>query len=133
MNLRHVALVCSCEENADTFFAVLLGLKKAEPKHISPALAKAIFGIDSELEVINYLNDEIHFEIFIFGQARGKDRRIEHVCLEVDDLASFLRRCRGLNVKILQVPRGESLLTFISDFDGNLFEIKEKKGVDRRP
>ena len=127
MNLRHVALICSSEENADEFFGNLLGLKKSEPKTIPPALSKALFDIDSELKVMNYVNDHIQFEIFIDSHDQSKVRQLEHVCLEVDDLPVFLQRCRRLNVKILQVPKGDSLLTFIRDFDNNLFELKEKK------
>jgi hypothetical protein len=32
MILRHVALTCSSENNADGFFKNLLGLEKSEPK-----------------------------------------------------------------------------------------------------
>ena len=31
-----------------------------------------------------------------------------------------------MNVKVLQVPKGETFLTFIYDFDGHLFELKEQ-------
>jgi hypothetical protein len=31
-----------------------------------------------------------------------------------------------MEVKILQIPRGATFLTFIRDYDGNLFEIKAK-------
>ena len=31
-----------------------------------------------------------------------------------------------MEVEILQIPRGAGFLTFIRDYDGNLFEIKEK-------
>jgi catechol 2,3-dioxygenase-like lactoylglutathione lyase family enzyme len=124
MILRHVALTCSSEEKSDKFYKNLLGLKKSEPKTIPPALSKALFDINSELKVINYLNDFLHFEIFITRHNNSGTKRIEHVCLEVDDLAEFLEKCRTLQVKIVQVPRGNKLLTFVSDDDDNLFEIK---------
>ena len=123
-NLRHMALVCSSEENADLFFVNLLGLKKSAPKTVSPAVSKAIFGVNFELRVVNYENDDIHFEIFIDSRQSKKGERLEHICLEVDDLPVFLQKCRNLKVKIIQVPKGDSLLTFIHDFDNNLFEIK---------
>jgi len=123
-NLRHMALVCSSEENADLFFVNLLGLKKSAPKTVSPALSEAIFGVNFELRVVNYENDDIHFEIFIDSRQSKKGERLEHICLEVDDLPVFLQKCRSLNVNIIQVPKGDSLLTFIHDFDNNLFEIK---------
>ena len=64
-------------------------------------------------------------EIFLTSHNHSSVNRIEHVCLEVDDLAAFLEKCRTLQVKIVQVPKGDKLLTFISDEDGNLFEIKK--------
>lgn len=122
--LRHVALVCSSEEKADLFFVSLLGLKKSAPKTVSPALSNAIFGINFELRVVNYENDDIRFEIFMDSRQPKKNERLEHICLEVDDLPVFLQKCRSLNVNIIQAPKGDALLTFIRDFDNNLFEIK---------
>ena len=124
MILRHVALTSSSEEKSDKFYQALLGLKKSKPKTIPPALSKALFDINSELKIINYLDEHLHFEIFVTSHNNSSVRRIEHVCLEVDDIAAFLEKCRTLQVKIVQVPRENKLLTFISDDDGNLFEIK---------
>ena len=124
MILRHIAITCSSEEKSDKFYKSLLGLQKSDPKTIPADLSKALFDINSELKVINYLNDFLHFEIFITRHNTSAIRRIEHVCLEVDDLAEFLEKCCTLQVKIVQVPRGDKLLTFVSDDDGNLFEIK---------
>jgi len=124
MILRHVALTCSSEEKSDKFYKNLLGLQKSAPKTIPSSLSKALFDINSELKIINYRNEDLHFEIFFASQIKSSVRRIEHVCLEVDDLAAFLEKCRTLQVKIVQVPKEDKLLTFISDDDGNLFEIK---------
>ena len=124
MILRHVALTCSSEEKSDKFYKNLLGLQKSEPKTIPPALSKTLFDIESELKIINYQNEYLHFEIFLTSHNNPSVRRIEHVCLEVDDLATFLEKCRTLQVKIVRVPKEDKLLTFISDDDGNLFEIK---------
>ena len=126
MILRHVALTCSSEEKSDKFYKSLLGLQKSAPKTIPAALSKTLFDINSELTIINYLNEYLHFEIFLTSHNNPSVRRIEHVCLEVDDLAAFLEKCRILQVKIVQVPREDNLLTFISDDDGNLFEIKSQ-------
>jgi len=126
MNVKDVGLVSGSERNADKFFEELLGLKKAEPKTLPAALSQALFDVNSDLIVINYLNDYAHFEIFISGAYKSSRRPIQHVCLEVDDLPSFLQKCRRLDVQILQIRKEDSQLTFISDYDGNLFEIKKK-------
>ena len=64
MILRHVALTCSSEEKSDKFYKNLLELKKSAPKTLPSAISKALFDIDSELKIINYLNEHLHFEIF---------------------------------------------------------------------
>ena len=125
MILRHVALTSSSEKNSDKFFKNLLCLEKSEPKTLPRALSKAIFGIDSELQILNYLDEYVHFEIFICSHSMNRVRQIEHVCLEVDDLQGFLKKCRNLGVEVSQIPKGDRTLTFIRDFDGNLFEMKQ--------
>ena len=127
MLLQHVALTCSSEEISDRFYKNLLGLDKSEPKILPTTLSKAIFNVDTELMMINYQGEKVHFEIFITGHLMNDTRQIEHVCLEVDDLQSFLKKCDKLDVDISQIPKGNRILTFIRDYDGNLFEIKRKQ------
>jgi catechol 2,3-dioxygenase-like lactoylglutathione lyase family enzyme len=124
MFLKHVGLTCSTEDNADKFYRDLLGLSKSEPKSLPSELARAIFNVDAELQIINYMNKDVHFEIFIANLTDIKSREIAHQCLEVDALSDFIPKCRSLNVEIRQIPKGDKTLTFIRDFDGNLFEIK---------
>ena len=124
MILKHVALVCGSEENSDKFYEQLLGLTKLNSKTLPRDLSMQIFDLDSELTIINYADDNIHFEIFIDHRDSLNNQKIEHVCLEVEDLAVFLSKCRTMGVKVLQIPKGDKFLTFIRDYDGNLFEIK---------
>jgi len=126
MLLKHAGLTCSSEENSDKFYRDLLGLNKSEPKILPSNLAKAIFKLDAELQMINYMNDPIHFEIFIADQSSTSPRPIEHLCLEVDDLTGFIKKCRRLQVEVALIPKGDKTLTFIKDFDGNLFEVTQK-------
>ena len=124
MLIKHVGLACSTEENADKFYQELLGLKKSELKTLPSDLSRAIFNFDAELTIIDFRDEKVHFEIFISGPLDERFGQIAHQCLEVDDLSAFIEKCRTLNVKIRQIPKGDRTLTFIRDFDGNLFEIK---------
>ena len=126
MLLKHVALTCSSEEKSDKFYQGLLGLEKSEPKTLPAVLSKSIFNLDSELIIINYLNEHLHFEIFITDRSKDRTGQIEHYCLEVGNLEDFINKCRILGVEIAQIPKSHSTLTFIKDFDGNLFEIKDR-------
>ena len=40
-----------------------------------------------------------------------------------------MKRCKAADVAVNRVPKGDRLLTFVKDYDGNLFEIKEAPGV----
>ena len=126
MVLKHIGLVCSSENHSDRFYGGLLGLEKKSSKTVPSELSKQIFNLDSEYKIVNYADDDIHFEIFIDAQKRFEGKKIEHVCLEVDDLAVFLDKCRALEVNVRQIPKADGFLTFIRDYDGNLFEIKAK-------
>jgi catechol 2,3-dioxygenase-like lactoylglutathione lyase family enzyme len=121
-----VGLRCSSEENADTFYRDLLGLTKSEPKALPLELSKAIFSVDTEMLMINYQDEQVHFEIFVTAPNGGSRRNIAHTCLEVDNLEVFLEKCRGLSIDIARIHKGDKILTFIKDFDGNFFEIKER-------
>lgn len=127
MLLKHVALISSSEENSDKFYKNLLGLRKMRSKILPASLSKQIFNLDCEYKIIDYSNEDIHFEIFIGNQKSSDNKKVEHVCLEVNDMELFLNKCKDMAVKFLQIPKGEFFLIFISDYDGNLFEIKEKK------
>lgn len=124
MNVLHIALTCSSEERADQFYAGLLGLEKQDPKIVPAEVSHALFNISSELRVINYTGPAVRFEIFFDSNQPGNPRRIDHVCIEVDDLEKFLQNCRRADVKVMQVLKGDALVTFIKDFEGNLFEVK---------
>lgn len=122
--LQHVAVTCSSEKKADRFYKNLLGLEKSGPKILASSLCMAIFRVDSELLMINYLGESVHFEVFITGHAADRKRQIEHICLKVDDLQCFLKKCDDLDIQVSQIPKGDRILIFIRDYDGNLFEIK---------
>ena len=126
MLLKHVALVCSSENNSDKFYRDLLGLEKKDSKVLPMTLSRQIFNLDAEYKIVNYADTTMQFEIFLGEQGGALKNGLVHICLEVDDLSEFLKRCRSLGTHTRQITRGDGVITFITDFDGNLFEIKEK-------
>ena len=121
---KHTALVCRSEDNADRFYMGLLGLEKAAPKTLPANLSQAIFGVDSELTIINYTGNGMHFEIFIVDSSAHSTPKIEHTCIEVESRSKFVEECSKCSVSVNQIPRGNKTLLFVQDFDGNLFEVK---------
>ena len=123
---KHTALVCRSEENADRFYRDLLRLSKTDPWPVPPDLSKAIFDTDAELTIINYTGDDMHFEIFIAAGYPDSSGEIEHTCIEVASRRNFLDNCQKLGVAVNRVPKGDRILIFVRDFDGNLFEVKSR-------
>ena len=125
MKLRHAGVGCRSEANADRFFRDVLGMKKSEPRTVERELSRALFDVDAELKMIHYVKGDADVEVFIAEGVGGRSRGVGHVCLEVEELGTFLERCREAGVKVIQAPKGESVVTFIRDGDDNLYEIKE--------
>ena len=124
MRWVHMGLSSRSEANGDRFFVDLLGLTKSEPKMLPAPVSRGCFSVDTDLTLIYYDNATTHFEVFIDPERESSTDRIIHACLEVDDRDVFLERCEAAGLQVSRVPKGEKLLTFIRDYDGNLYEIK---------
>jgi len=125
MKLHHAAVVCSSEENSDRFYGSGLGLEKIKKYILSSELAEQIFGTPYECQIIFYSDGNSAIEVFIPTSSVEKMSPFVHLCLEVEKREQFLGDCLALGITVRRVQKGDSLLSFIEDFDGNLFEIKE--------
>ncbi len=125
MKLNHVALVCSSEQRADDFYEGVLELRKMKSFLLSRELARQIFEIEGECQVFVYGNSLFTVEVFLAKPAPGRETSFEHICVEVKNIEKFVNRCEAMQVEVNRVPKGDRLLTFVKDYDGNLFEIKE--------
>ncbi len=124
MELHHVAVVCRSEEFADRFYAGILGLRRIKASLLKKELTELIFGITRECRIILYGNEMLSVEVFVTGQVQEKSASFEHICLAVKDREGLLSKCREAGLTVKEVPKGDTLVTFLTDFDGNLFEIK---------
>lgn len=127
MKFVHTGLGASTEKNADRFFVNILGLEKQIPKILNQEMTRAIFGIAEELLIINYKNENVHYEILVYKEYKTPEKQITHSCLQVKDLINIVDKCRNSGLKVIEVPKEKGVITFISDFDGNLFEFKEEQ------
>ena len=125
MRLHHAAVAARTEENADTFFQDILGLSRIKASTLKSDLASAIFDIDCECGLLLYGNEDFAVEVIVADPLPEQKETFAHLCLEVGEREKFIERCRSAGLEICLVPKGESLLCFIRDLDGNLYEIKE--------
>ena len=86
--LIHIGLQYKSKEYAETFFNKILGIPMQRTFTMSCKLGKSIFGIEEEVGVVVFGNDNVVFEIFI-GDAY-KRFSYEHICLEVPDKEEFI-------------------------------------------
>ena len=126
MEFAHTGLAVSSEERADHFYTDVLGLEKSEPKTVDNKTMQAIFGIDHELSVIHYRGETVDYEIFVCPGYKAPDKQIAHSSLKVTDVADIVHKCRDASMNVIEVPKGSVVLTFIFDYDGNLFELKQQ-------
>ena len=125
MKFIHIGLAASSENKADSFFVDILELEKSVPKILNKNLSQALFGINNELVIINYRDENVHYEIIIYPQYKAPDKQIAHSCIQINDLNKFVGKCKDAGLKIIEVTKDNGgVVTFVSDYDGNLFEVK---------
>ena len=121
MKLHHAAVICSSEKKADQFYKEILKLEKIKNYILSRELTKQIFGSPDECQIIFYSKGNSAIEVFIPKTSGEKLNPFVHLCLEVKKREHFLEHCQTLGIIIKRVQKGESFLSFIEDFDGNLW------------
>jgi catechol 2,3-dioxygenase-like lactoylglutathione lyase family enzyme len=126
MRLLHVGLVSGSQKNADGFFKDILGLEKGEKKHLEADLSNEIFGFNGASDFFYYQNESTVFEVFINDRKDTINNQIGHVCLEVAGRDNLAERCKKAGLSVEKINKKGSVLMFIRDFDGNLYEIKEE-------
>ena len=125
MKLHHAAVVCQSEENADRFYEGILGLKRIKTSTARKDLIQQIFDIPLECQFIFYGKDNVGVEVFIIPQKTGNGLHFEHLCMQVDNREALIAKCRAGGLEVREIPKGDAILVFIKDYDGNIFEIKE--------
>ena len=123
----HVALQYNDRKQAEIFFTKILELPLKKTFTLSQELSNGIFGIEEEVTVDVYGDDNSCFEIFN-TKAQTK-QGYEHICIEINNKEEFIKRCKNYGIEPILVKKGLKTLLFIRDFAGNLFEVKETNRV----
>ncbi len=80
-----------------------------------------------DLTMVYYQGESSQFELFIHPELKSfnVDRgNVSHDCIQVADKDGFVEECKKSGCQVLQVPKGDKVLTLVKDLDGNLFEVK---------
>ena len=125
MKLEHVALAVSDRKEIERFYQNIIGMKVIKSFHLDQALANAIFGIAKNTEVVLLEKDHLQLEIFI--QPEIMDHGFDHICISTTQREALVEKANRHSYKVFRLRREYSDLVFISDFSGNIFEVKESK------
>jgi catechol 2,3-dioxygenase-like lactoylglutathione lyase family enzyme len=128
VKLHHIGVVCRSQENADRFYRKILGLAKIKASLLSEDLAEAIFHVAQRCTVITYGNENMLVEVFVPETPAENRTPFAHLCLELEDREEFIQKCRDMALTVNRIKKGDSMLVFVADYDGNLFEVKERAG-----
>lgn len=124
MRLHHACAICSSRKNADRFYVDILGLTETKAGTLTSDLSEQIFGVSGECGVVLYAADGIAIEVLIPAGGRPASSPFSHACIEVANRDELLRRCEDAGLDVKRVPKGDSVVAFIEDCDGNAFEVK---------
>jgi methylmalonyl-CoA/ethylmalonyl-CoA epimerase len=131
MHVQHIGLVCVNEDNADRFYRDFLGLEKSKKTTIPASLMEPLFNVEADIDVCNYSGSGVQFEIFFSDDPEQFSSGMAHACLKLQQAEALLERAQTQGIKVMRIPKGEKWVTFIEDFDGNKFEIKQANPQER--
>ncbi|TFF90286.1 MAG: VOC family protein [Promethearchaeota archaeon] len=125
--LNHIALISHSEAESDKFYVDLLGLEKKYTFNVNSKLMNSIFGINKEMKVVRYGNDNYDLEIFITEDLKVDENSISHIGITVEDKEEFLKKSQSLGFRVNKILKKDedTYYLFVRDASGNYFEIKE--------
>jgi len=126
MKLIHAGLTSRSEAAADRFFGGVLGLEKTRRSALPAELARPLFDVDEGCEILYYGGGNLLLEVFVTGPRERTAGLIDHLCIEVVNRGELLAKCAADGFAVREATKGEDVIFFIEDEDGNLFEIKER-------
>lgn len=87
----------------------------------------SIFGINKEMKVVRYGNDNYDLEIFITEDLKVDENSISHIGITVEDKEEFLKKSQSLGFRVNKILKKDedTYYLFVRDASGNYFEIKE--------
>lgn len=124
MVLDHVGIINADEDGAVRFYDGILGLEKIKESSVSRELARQLFGLDREIRMLVFGNEDLKVEIFIVPGFSLPSPSVPHFCLQVPDLGALLEKAKREGVKVISAERGGGTVHFVEDFSGNRIELK---------
>ncbi|MBL1211877.1 MAG: VOC family protein [Ignavibacteriae bacterium] len=126
IKLNHLALHAASKKNAVKFYNELLEFEIAYEFRVEKELAKKIFNLEVDLNVVMFKKNDISIEVFISPEISDRKNPINHFCIDLKERAKLINRLKENGIKILEIDRGDHTTIFVKDYDSNIIEIKEQ-------
>ncbi len=125
----HASVTVSSDARAEGLFGALFGMTLIKKSEVGPDLCHALFGVADGARIRVYEAGPATVEVFVApGMARGPGG-LDHICLELADLAGALEQAAGLGLEVRRFRKDDKEVVILVDGDGNLYELKQAAGV----
>ena len=125
MNLDHCGLFNRSAEEAERFYTGLLGLTKEKDSVLPRELASRFFSLDSEVRMLVFSGGTVKIEVFVYAECAHPNPSFTHIGIDIDDIDALLKTAAEHDVTHLSAQTGEKTIHFLTDFSGNLIEIRQ--------
>ena len=131
--LNHIAIAVPNIKKASDMWQKALGANVSKPQTLPEHGVKVVFieSPNTKVELLEPLNENSPISKFLSKNPNGG---MHHICYEVSDLKSVLKKLREVGVKILgdgnpKIGAHGNPVIFLqpSDFSGTLIELEEIK------
>ncbi len=123
MTLEHIALTINHQDEILDFYQGVLGMELIRTFTLNSELANTIFKINHDVQVYLLKKNSLVLEVFVSNE--DKSISFSHICISVTNRESFIQNAADRNYTFIRKERDYGDLIFLSDNNGNMFEIKE--------
>ena len=121
----HGGVSFSSEEHARQVFADLFGMTETRSFELDEALCEALFGRPRHIKVLVFDAGLFPVEVFVDPAGAPRDKDYDHLCVEVGEREAVIAEAVALGLRIRRGKKGDKEIVFLTDRDGNQYELKQ--------
>jgi len=121
------------KDEAVKFYKNFLEMEIKKEFTLDSSLSKSLFSINDNLEIILFAKGCLKIEIMIYKNYKPKNNTVNHICLEIEDINIFIKKCDEFKIQKNFIDLPTKKLYFIKDYSDNIIEVKENKFMEFKP
>ncbi len=120
--VKHIVLEAK-ESDIQEFYVGILGGEITRQFTVNEGVASRIFHVPQKIEVFELGLQDMKFELFVHENLEQDS--LQHLCVELDHASEIYRRANKQKYRTHLRKNESSQTYFISDNNGNMFEIRD--------